>query len=1305
MATRIYLPSSGTAPLGSLAVDTNWELSGSLVRLPCDTAKSNTPLTQKSGQWSSATTQQWVWTQFQSPPMTAGYSWTTSDTVSMVIKVAESIAQGDSHLAYVVRVVSGDGATIRGVIGLYHATSTEYPTSLATIATRIHNARTAGATNFSSIIGDRIIIEIGHHGVTPDVAAIVYHNYGDPSAVQDQILAAGETTDYCPWVELSRTVSFHFALTVAGPNQLQSSGSVSLTQKRNLPANNTQQTQSSDKVVLTAYGPHYALTTNNAQQLQSSGNVIILYHASLAVQNTNQLQVAGIIGLTQHQILFVNDCVQIQITDNATLIQNYKSLVNNSQHLQTSYNAVLIQNYILAIDNPEQLQSSGNVVLIYYPPPSQLVILDTEQLQVTDNVTLIQHQILFANDSAQTQVANNITLVQNYKLLTNNSQHSQESNNIILIQNYVLAIDNIIQLQTSENIVLIQHYMLAIDGSVQLQTVDNIILTAHTPVFTLTVQDSYLLQGTDGATVTQHHILIVNSTEQHHFSNNLELISHQVGSLTVQNSNQTQVSDNISLTQYQILLVNDSLQIQVIDNIILAQNYELSVDDSQQLQTTDNIELAQHYILAINNIEQTHFADNLELISHQIGSLTVYNSAHLQTSDNIILTAYAPTFNLTIQNAEQLQNSDNVILVFYAPPTSAVAQNTSQLQVVDNIILSPHNIYSLTIQDSTQLQTSFPLWWLAGGIDSSNVAGAYQPERATSYLTSLININNPGTNDAIDDGGDTSPDWNNVDGWVGDAGSLLNYLRSTIIPSSNQLWSLLIKYNTGGFLWVGSANTVGGYNAYGIYVNNEVGYISFMNGGGVNYWGTHIIGFSGINIYSNGIQQVPIIPPGSDIPVLPVNIFGANNDGVMTGTMGSIQAEVWYSTVLTPIQVLAVTNAMNNLGNIVLSPHNIYSLEIQDSTQIQTSNNAMLLFYPRYTTKLSLETLNYSYQGQPWVHVAARPCISFNGLDWSYNGQPFWGYQDLRGGFPCSNAHLQTAEKVGLTQHHILIVNNSNQLQINGMRYQWWLAGEINPANVDAVYQPRGAENYADSLVNRANPGTNDAFDDGHAPGWNITDGWIGVRSESYLCSNIIPNANQVGSVLIKFTNFLGINDIFGSENNTSGTRFGIAITAELVYKNGGTYGNYNTISYGVLGWAGNKAYKNGVQETGTITAGDSSPGIPVSPLGYNYRGEYRAESTVRVQAEVWYNTVLTPSQMLSITEAMNNLERLVPLVLSPDYSFTLTVDDATQAQTSTKIILTYYITSEHRYRKLYIGAEDRSYTIEHENRTLYNKR
>src|SRR4030043_1628875 len=214
MATRIYLPASGTAPLGSLAVNAGWELSTSLVRLPCYTVKSNTALATTSLTWGAELTQQWCWKQYQSWPMVATYDWTTSDTVSMVIgKCSQAANQTDTHLAYVIRVVSGDGATIRGIIGLFHAASTEFAL-VAAAATRIHNARTDGAANFSSQVGDRIIIEIGLHGITPSLTQVDMR-FGDPTATADFDLTEALKTDLVPWVDLSKTVSFDPPMSVS----------------------------------------------------------------------------------------------------------------------------------------------------------------------------------------------------------------------------------------------------------------------------------------------------------------------------------------------------------------------------------------------------------------------------------------------------------------------------------------------------------------------------------------------------------------------------------------------------------------------------------------------------------------------------------------------------------------------------------------------------------------------------------------------------------------------------------------------------------------------------------------------------------------------------------------------------------------------------------------------------------------------------------------------------------------------------------------------------------------------------------
>src|SRR4030042_547276 len=321
MATRFYLPISGSPPLASLAVNTNWELITSLVRLPCFTTKQNTALTQASATWAAGITQQWCWRQWQSDILKYADDWTTADTVSMVIKVAESAAQVDSHLAYVIRVVSGDGSVIRGVIGLYHDTSTEYPTSLAAIATRIHNALTTGATNFSSQVGDRIIIEIGHHGVTPSLA-LVYHNYGDPSATADYALTAGLTTDLCPWVQLSRTLEFG--------------------------------------------APSTQLVIQDASHAHTAESPALIQHNILAIQDASNAHTADTIDLVQHNILAFGDAAHGHTAENVTLTAHEASIqleIQNASHGHTADGISLTQHNALTIQNVSHAHTADGPAL------------------------------------------------------------------------------------------------------------------------------------------------------------------------------------------------------------------------------------------------------------------------------------------------------------------------------------------------------------------------------------------------------------------------------------------------------------------------------------------------------------------------------------------------------------------------------------------------------------------------------------------------------------------------------------------------------------------------------------------------------------------------------------------------------------------------------------------------------------------------------------------------------------------------------------------------------------------------------
>ena len=76
---------------------------------------------------------------------------------------------------------------------------------MAAAATRIRAA--TAITGFSAAAGDRLVLEIGIHGVTP-ANEIMQMRIGDPTAAADFALTAALTTDLCPWGELSQTLTF-----------------------------------------------------------------------------------------------------------------------------------------------------------------------------------------------------------------------------------------------------------------------------------------------------------------------------------------------------------------------------------------------------------------------------------------------------------------------------------------------------------------------------------------------------------------------------------------------------------------------------------------------------------------------------------------------------------------------------------------------------------------------------------------------------------------------------------------------------------------------------------------------------------------------------------------------------------------------------------------------------------------------------------------------------------------------------------------------------------------------------------------
>ena len=198
---------------------------------------------------------------------------------------------------------------------------------------------------------------------------------------------------------------------------------------------------------------------------------------SLTVQNSQQAQTTSTIGLTQHYIIATTgSATQLHNSDTITLVQNYVlSTVNAASHAQTS----------------------DNVIITYHQFTATLTVNDATHAHTTENVTLlnIRYTLSLVQDSVQSHTSENIILTaRGPPLVVQDANQAQTCDNVVLIQNYSLSIQNSEQGQTSDNISLTQIYSLSIQNSEHLQTSDNVVLTAYSGVIELTVQDAAQLQ-------------------------------------------------------------------------------------------------------------------------------------------------------------------------------------------------------------------------------------------------------------------------------------------------------------------------------------------------------------------------------------------------------------------------------------------------------------------------------------------------------------------------------------------------------------------------------------------------------------------------------------------------------------------------------------------------------------------------------------------------------------------------------------------------------------------------------------------
>jgi hypothetical protein len=154
----------------------------------------------------------------------------------------------------------------------------------------------------------------------------------------------------------------------------------------------------------------------------------------------------------------------------------------------------------------------------------------------------------------------------------------------------------------------------------------------------------------------------------------------------------------------------------------------------------------------------------------------------------------------------------------------------------------------------------------------------------------------------------------------------------------------------------------------------------------------------------------------------------------------------------------------------------------------------------------------------------------------------------------------------------------------------WFLTGGISAANCKAAYAPKGATSQAASYTNLANPGTYTAAP-GTAPAWDATNGWkFTAASSQYLTTGLTMTTDQTWSMIVRFAGVTGSGGYYicGAGN----PYFALASRTNLnnvIYGNGNVLAVSPSMTSGVLAVVGNKGYRNGTIETGTIGTGSAT--------------------------------------------------------------------------------------------------------------------
>ncbi len=211
---------------------------------------------------------------------------------------------------------------------------------------------------------------------------------------------------------------------------------------------------------------------------------------------------------------------------------------------------------------------------------------------------------------------------------------------------------------------------------------------------------------------------------------------------------------------------------------------------------------------------------------------------------------------------------------------------------------------------------------------------------------------------------------------------------------------------------------------------------------------------------------------------------------------------------------------------------------------------------------------------------------------------------------------------------------------------QWYNPnGDIATSRIYA-YRAVGRGSKADSLVNEAQPGDHNLTEAGTV-GWDSTNGWSSSGSSNHLDTGLTPAAGW--SMLVQFSGLTAGASVFiaGEWDGGAGGSFQVYLrssTDVVRYNDGGGLEVSPRLLNGNLGIGGQKSYRNGTQETGTIPSWSASAADDIQLLA-RPDGEW-IQSGACIRAVAIYKpdgsgNALAAAQFAAIADAMADLPTL----------------------------------------------------------------